>query len=95
MPAPLPVPLPVSDPEVGNGVRALSGNPAIALFTDRVAAMLPGFAVTVTVTVTESDAAAERVRRLDGLPFAIEAANRSASRTVLRAPGFGLSYSGS
>ncbi|MGW1255862.1 ATP-binding protein [Streptomyces sp. NPDC002513] len=63
-------PLPVPDADAGHGVRALSGNPAVALFADRAAAVLPGFAV------TESDAAAvaELVRRLDGLPFAIELA---------------------
>ncbi|ALO91438.1 Putative LuxR-family transcriptional regulator [Streptomyces hygroscopicus subsp. limoneus] len=63
-------PLPVPAADQGHGVRALSDNPAVALFTDRAAAVLPGF------TVTESDAAAvaELVRRLDGLPFAIELA---------------------
>ncbi|MFJ5678385.1 ATP-binding protein [Streptomyces sp. NPDC093097] len=63
-------PLPVPAADAGHGVRALSGNPAVALFTDRAAAVLPGF------TVTDSDAAAvaELVRRLDGLPFAIELA---------------------
>ncbi|MFJ5157098.1 ATP-binding protein [Streptomyces sp. NPDC088353] len=63
-------PLPVPDAFAGHGVRALSRNPAVALFADRAAAVLPGFAV------TESDAAAvaELVRRLDGLPFAIELA---------------------
>ncbi|GGY78902.1 LuxR family transcriptional regulator [Streptomyces olivaceoviridis] len=63
-------PLPVPDADQGHGVRALSDNPAVALFADRAAAVLPGF------TVTESDAAAvaELVRRLDGLPFAIELA---------------------
>ncbi|MGW3498902.1 ATP-binding protein [Streptomyces sp. NPDC001020] len=63
-------PLPVPDADTGHGVRALSRNPAVALFADRAAAVLPGFAV------SESDAAAvaELVRRLDGLPFAIELA---------------------
>ncbi|MFB6532459.1 LuxR C-terminal-related transcriptional regulator [Streptomyces noursei] len=64
-------PLPVPDADAGHGgVRAVSGNPAVALFADRAAAVLPGFAV------SESDAAAvvELVRRLDGLPFAIELA---------------------
>ncbi|MEV5986292.1 LuxR C-terminal-related transcriptional regulator [Streptomyces sp. NPDC052051] len=63
-------PLPVPDADAGHGARALSRNPAVALFADRAAAVLPGFAV------TESDAAAvaELVRRLDGLPFAIELA---------------------
>ncbi|GAB1340113.1 hypothetical protein ACE1SV_67030 [Streptomyces sp. E-15] len=63
-------PLPVPDADAAHGVRALSGNPAVELFADRAAAVLPGFAV------TESDAAAvaEVVRRLDGLPFALELA---------------------
>ncbi|WP_253915668.1 LuxR C-terminal-related transcriptional regulator [Streptomyces sp. NRRL S-31] len=63
-------PLPVPDADAAHSVRALSGNPAVALFADRAAAVLPGFAV------TESDAAAvaEVVRRLDGLPFALELA---------------------
>lgn len=67
---PLPVPEAGDVAGAGRRVRALSGNPAVALFAERAAAVLPGF------TVTESDAAAvaELVRRLDGLPFAIELA---------------------
>ncbi|MEU1286930.1 LuxR C-terminal-related transcriptional regulator [Kitasatospora sp. NPDC005856] len=71
-------PLPVPDADAGHGLRVLSGNPAVALFVDRAAAVLPGFALTA------SDAAvvAELVRRLDGLPFAIElAAGRVRSLT--------------
>lgn len=67
-----PLPVPEAGDVAGAGirVRAPSGNPAVALFAERAAAVLPGF------TVTESDAAAvaELVRRLDGLPFAIELA---------------------
>ncbi|MEU0626397.1 LuxR C-terminal-related transcriptional regulator [Streptomyces sp. NPDC005989] len=67
---PLPVPEAGDVAGAGHRVRALSGNPAVALFVERAAAVLPGF------TVTESDAVAvaELVRRLDGLPFAIELA---------------------
>ncbi|MEW2511189.1 AAA family ATPase [Streptomyces sp. NPDC046870] len=63
-------PLPVPDADAGHSLRTLRDYPAVALFADRAAAVLPGF------TVTESDAAAvtELVRRLDGLPFAIELA---------------------
>ncbi|MGW7448408.1 ATP-binding protein [Kitasatospora sp. NPDC054795] len=71
-------PLPVPDADAGHDLRVLSGNPAVALFVDRAAAVLPGFALTT------SDAAdvAELVRRLDGLPFAIElAAGRVRSLT--------------
>ncbi|MEU6662034.1 LuxR C-terminal-related transcriptional regulator [Streptomyces sp. NPDC046821] len=67
---PLPVPEEGEVADAGRRVRALNGNPAVALFVERAAAALPGFAV------TESEAAdvAELVRRLDGLPFAIELA---------------------
>ncbi|MEU3572163.1 LuxR C-terminal-related transcriptional regulator, partial [Kitasatospora sp. NPDC036755] len=51
-------------------LRTLSGNPAVALFVDRAAAVLPGF----TLTGSDAAAVAELVRRLDGLPFAIELA---------------------
>lgn len=63
-------PLPVPDAHAGHGLRALAGNPAVALFTDRAAAVLPGYAL----TETDAAAVAELVRRLDGLPFAIELA---------------------
>ncbi|GAA2680245.1 ATP-binding protein [Streptomyces lunalinharesii] len=63
-------PLPVPDAAAGHDVRALSGNPAVALFADRAAAVLTGFAL----TASDAPAVAELVRRLDGLPFAIELA---------------------
>ncbi|MET9920049.1 LuxR C-terminal-related transcriptional regulator [Streptomyces sp. NPDC006435] len=68
-----PLPVPGTGDVVGAGrrVRALSGNPAVALFAERAAAVLPGFTVTESGTVV---AVAELVRRLDGLPFAIELA---------------------
>ncbi|MFI2610382.1 ATP-binding protein [Kitasatospora sp. NPDC018619] len=75
---PLPVPDAVAEADAGRGLRALSGNPAVALFVDRAAAVLPGFAL----TSSDADAVAELVRRLDGLPFAIElAAGRVRSLT--------------
>ncbi|MFD4661091.1 ATP-binding protein [Kitasatospora sp. NPDC058444] len=71
-------PLPVPDADAGHGLRALNGNPAVALFVDRAAAVLPGFAL----TGSDAPAVAELVRRLDGLPFAIElAAGRVRSLT--------------
>ncbi|MFD7499081.1 ATP-binding protein [Streptomyces sp. NPDC059832] len=67
---PLPVPEAGGAGGTGHRVRALSGNPAVALFADRASAVLPGFAV----TESDAGAVAELVRRLDGLPFAIELA---------------------
>ncbi|MGW2870155.1 ATP-binding protein [Kitasatospora sp. NPDC001225] len=63
-------PLPVPEARAGHGLRDLNGNPAVALFVDRAAAVLPGF----TLTRPDAAAVAELVRRLDGLPFAIELA---------------------
>jgi predicted ATPase/DNA-binding CsgD family transcriptional regulator len=63
-------PLPVPDADTVHNLRALNASPAVALFADRAAAVLPGFAV----TASDAAAVAELVRRLDGLPFAIELA---------------------
>ncbi|MFF8712749.1 ATP-binding protein [Streptomyces sp. NPDC015184] len=70
---PLPVPEAGDVAGAGRRLRALSGNPAVALFVERAAAVLPGFAVTESETAI-AVAVAELVRRLDGLPFAIELA---------------------
>ncbi|MFB7852976.1 hypothetical protein ACFC34_39010 [Streptomyces sp. NPDC056053] len=70
---PLPVPEAGDVAGAGHRLRALSGNPAVALFVERAAAVLPGFAVTESDTAI-AVAVAELVRRLDGLPFAIELA---------------------
>jgi len=61
-------PLPVPDPD--GDLSAAEGYPALALFADRAAAVVPGFALTA-----ENRAAVARLcRRLDGLPLAIELA---------------------
>ncbi|MER5744992.1 LuxR C-terminal-related transcriptional regulator [Streptomyces sp. NPDC002225] len=67
---PLPVPETGDVAGAGRRARTPSGSPAVALFAERAAAVLPGF----TVTEADADAVAELVRRLDGLPFAIELA---------------------
>ena len=78
---PLP-PLAVPDP--GSDLRAVAASDAVALFVDRARSALPTFALTLT---TAPDVV-ELVRRLDGLPLAIElAAARVKSlppRTMLR-----------
>ncbi|MFC5215148.1 ATP-binding protein [Streptomyces coerulescens] len=61
-------PLPVPDPDGALG--ALEGSPALALFTDRAAAVVPGF----RLTAANRAAVARLCRRLDGLPLAIELA---------------------
>ncbi|MEU6255577.1 LuxR C-terminal-related transcriptional regulator [Streptomyces sp. NPDC047043] len=61
-------PLPVPDPD--GDLTAAEGYPALALFADRAAAVVPGFRLTA-----ENRAAVARLcRRLDGLPLAIELA---------------------
>jgi predicted ATPase len=64
------LPLPVPDPEHLPAADRLLGNPAIALFVERAAAVKPQFAL------TEENAAvvAQICSRLDGLPLAIELA---------------------
>ncbi|MFI6250549.1 ATP-binding protein [Streptomyces sp. NPDC051016] len=61
-------PLPVPDPE--GDLSAAEAHPALALFADRAAAVLPGF----RLTPTNRAAVARLCRRLDGLPLAIELA---------------------
>ncbi|MDX3456926.1 LuxR C-terminal-related transcriptional regulator [Streptomyces sp. ME02-8801-2C] len=61
-------PLPVPDPD--GDLSAPHRHPALALFADRAAAAVPGFALTPANRAT----AAHLCRRLDGLPLAIELA---------------------
>ncbi|NEB06365.1 LuxR C-terminal-related transcriptional regulator [Streptomyces sp. SID13726] len=61
-------PLPVPDPD--GDLSAADGYPALALFADRAAAVVPGF----TLTAGNRAAVARLCRRLDGLPLAIELA---------------------
>lgn len=61
-------PLPVPDPD--GDLSAADGYPALALFADRAAAVVPGFAL----TAGNRAAVARLCRRLDGLPLAIELA---------------------
>ncbi|WP_416977114.1 ATP-binding protein [Streptomyces sp. T028] len=61
-------PLPVPDPD--GDLTAADGYPALALFADRAAAVVPGF----RLTAANRAAVARLCRRLDGLPLAIELA---------------------
>ncbi|MFK0159901.1 ATP-binding protein [Streptomyces sp. NPDC090493] len=61
-------PLPVPDPD--GDLSAAESHPALALFADRAAAVLPGF----RLTPANRAAVARLCRRLDGLPLAIELA---------------------
>ncbi|AZQ37074.1 LuxR family transcriptional regulator [Streptomyces cyaneochromogenes] len=61
-------PLPVPDPDAD--LSAPEGYPALALFADRAAAVVPGF----RLTAANRTAVARLCRRLDGLPLAIELA---------------------
>ncbi|WP_244204381.1 ATP-binding protein, partial [Streptomyces africanus] len=61
-------PLPVPDPD--GDLSAAEGYPALTLFADRAAAVVPGFRLT-----SDNRASVARLcRRLDGLPLAIELA---------------------
>ncbi|GHG95485.1 ATP-binding protein [Streptomyces lanatus] len=61
-------PLPVPDPD--GDLSSPEGCPALALFADRAAAVVPGF----RLTAANRTAVARLCRRLDGLPLAIELA---------------------
>ncbi len=61
-------PLPAPDPD--GDLSAAHRHPALALFADRAAAVVPGF----TLTPANLPAVARLCRRLDGLPLAIELA---------------------
>ncbi|MDX2542314.1 ATP-binding protein [Streptomyces sp. WI04-05B] len=61
-------PLPVPDPD--GDLSAAHRHPALALFVDRAAAVVPGF----TLTPANRRAVARLCRHLDGLPLAIELA---------------------
>ncbi|MGX1132813.1 putative ATPase/DNA-binding CsgD family transcriptional regulator [Streptomyces glaucescens] len=61
-------PLPVPDPD--GDLSAADAGPALALFADRAAAVVPGF----RLTPANRAAVARLCRRLDGLPLAIELA---------------------
>ncbi|MEY9993901.1 putative ATPase/DNA-binding CsgD family transcriptional regulator [Streptomyces sp. V4I8] len=61
-------PLPVPDPD--GDLTSPEGYPALALFADRAAAVVPGF----HLTAANRGAVARLCRRLDGLPLAIELA---------------------
>ncbi|GKQ41034.1 LuxR C-terminal-related transcriptional regulator [Streptomyces sp. A012304] len=61
-------PLPVPDPD--GDLSAADGYPALALFADRAAAVVPGF----RLTAANRASVARLCRRLDGLPLAIELA---------------------
>ncbi|WP_405595287.1 ATP-binding protein [Streptomyces sp. NBC_01092] len=61
-------PLPVPDPD--GDLSSPEGCPALALFSDRAAAVVPGF----RLTAANRAAVARLCRRLDGLPLAIELA---------------------
>ncbi|MER7476991.1 LuxR C-terminal-related transcriptional regulator [Streptomyces sp. NPDC126510] len=61
-------PLPVPDPD--GDLSAAEGYPALRLFSDRAAAVVPGF----RLTPANRASVARLCRRLDGLPLAIELA---------------------
>ncbi|WP_432519638.1 BTAD domain-containing putative transcriptional regulator [Kineococcus sp. SYSU DK006] len=61
---------PLRPPPPGADLEVVRANPAVRLFVDRAAAGTPGF----TVTAQEADLVADLVRRLDGLPLALELA---------------------
>ncbi|MCA1701703.1 MAG: AfsR/SARP family transcriptional regulator, partial [Actinobacteria bacterium] len=75
--AALPVPE-EAEHEAEHKLEALAGNPAVGLFVERARAVQPDFSLNAYI----SPAVVEIVRRLDGIPLAIElAAGRVASLT--------------
>jgi predicted ATPase/class 3 adenylate cyclase len=72
-------PLTVPDPAHTADASAIMGSDAVALFTERVAAVRPGFGV----TDQNASAVAQIAARLDGLPLALELA---ASRLKILTP---------
>jgi non-specific serine/threonine protein kinase len=72
-------PLEVPDAALPRSVSAIANSESVKLFVERASAMLPGFAV----DAKNADALAQIVRRLDGLPLAIELA---AARVKLLPP---------
>lgn len=77
-PLALPEPSPEASPDV-ESLAAIEGSPAVELFCRRAAAVNPAFALTAAT----APAVAAIVRRLDGLPLAIELA---AARTTVLPP---------
>jgi predicted ATPase/DNA-binding CsgD family transcriptional regulator len=72
-------PLALPDEQADGGLASVAGCESVRLFTDRAAAVVPGFAV----DERNAAAVARIVRRLDGLPLAIELA---AARVKLLPP---------
>jgi predicted ATPase/class 3 adenylate cyclase len=72
-------PLTVPDPSRGGDLDAVRASEAVALFTERVAAVKPGF----RLTDQNASAVAQIAARLDGLPLALELA---ASRLKVLTP---------
>jgi predicted ATPase/DNA-binding winged helix-turn-helix (wHTH) protein len=74
------LPLPLPDSRQMHSLEALLSNPAVALFSQRAAAVKPGF----TVTAGNAPTVAAICSRVDGLPLAIELA---AARVKILPPG--------
>lgn len=64
------LPLPLPDPRQMHSLEALLSNPAVALFSQRAAAVKPDF----TITAENASTVAAICSRVDGLPLAIELA---------------------
>jgi predicted ATPase/DNA-binding winged helix-turn-helix (wHTH) protein len=74
------LPLPLPDPRQMHSLEALLNNPAVALFSQRAAAVKPDF----EITVENGPTVAAICSRVDGLPLAIELA---AARVKMLPPG--------
>jgi predicted ATPase/DNA-binding winged helix-turn-helix (wHTH) protein len=72
-------PLPLPDPRQMHSLEALLSNPAVALFSQRAAAVKPNF----TITAENAPTVAAICSRVDGLPLAIELA---AARVKMLSP---------